>query len=70
MAIANPVNEPPVDPVSVRRPGLHAFYRPLAARKAKKLALNAAMRKLLVVLNTILRNCTIWNSNHAAVTNR
>jgi transposase len=37
--------------------------------KVKKLALVAAMRKLLVILNTMLREGTPWNPDHAALTN-
>jgi transposase len=48
--------------VAVRHnPALRAFYRRLvAAGKAKKLALIAAMRKLLVVLNAIIRDGQPW----------
>jgi transposase len=46
---------------------IRAFYqRLLAAGKPKKLALVAAMRKLLVILNAMLRDGTIWDKNHAA----
>ncbi len=47
-------------PLSIRHnPALRAFYqRPVAAGKAKKLALIAAMRKLLVTLNAILRTAS------------
>jgi transposase len=42
-------------------PVLNAHYaRLLAAGKAKKLALVACMRKLLVILNAMLRNQTSW----------
>ena len=43
--------------------------RPLAPGKPKKLALTAAMRKLLVILNAMLRDRTPWNPDHAAATN-
>ncbi len=44
--------------VAVRHnPALRAFYQRLvAAGKAKKLALTAAMRKLLVILNALVRD--------------
>jgi transposase len=44
---------------------LRAFYlRLVAAGKAKKLALTAAMRKLLVILNAMLRDSTPWRAPH------
>lgn len=44
-------------------PTVRAFYRRLvAAGKPKKLALTACMRKLLTVLNAMLRDRTRWNS--------
>ena len=43
------------------------FYRRLiAAGKPKKVALTACMRKLLVVLNSMLRHGTRWQQQHAA----
>ena len=45
------------------------YQRLLAAGKARKLALTAAMRKLLVILNAMLRDRTSWNPDHAAATN-
>jgi transposase len=46
-------------------PPLRAHYRALLERgKAKKLALVACMRKLLVTLNAILRDNASWNPNH------
>lgn len=46
---------------SRRNPVIAAFYqRLLAAGKCKKLALTACMRKLLVILNAILRERTPW----------
>ncbi len=42
-------------------PKIKAFYQRLvAAGKPKKLALTAAMRKLLVILNAMLRSNTPW----------
>jgi transposase len=46
---------------------LRAFYlRLVAAGKAKKLALTAAMRKLLVILNAILRDRQPWRAPQPA----
>lgn len=51
-------------------PVIRAFDQRLAAAgKARKLALTAAMRKLLVILNAMLRDGTTWNPDHAAATN-
>jgi transposase len=48
---------------------IRAFYQRLvAAGKVRKLALVAAMRKLLVILNAMLRDRTSWNPDHAAAT--
>ena len=48
-------------------PPLRAHYQTLLERgKAKKLALVACMRKLLVTLNAILRDATPWNPNYLA----
>jgi transposase len=54
--------------VAVRHnPALRPFYlRLVAAGKAKKLALTAAMRKLLVILNAILRDRQPWCSAQPA----
>jgi transposase len=42
---------------------IRAFYERLrAGGKAKKLALTACMRKLLVILNAILANGTPWRT--------
>lgn len=46
-------------------PSLRACYQGLLDRgKAKKLALVACMRKLLVILNAMLRDQRPWNSNY------
>ena len=46
-------------------PPIAAFYeRLLAAGKPKKVAMVACMRKLLTVLNAMLRDNTTWNSVH------
>jgi transposase len=46
-------------------PPLRAHYLALLERgKAKKLALVACMRKLLITLNAILRDATPWNPNY------
>lgn len=43
-------------------PVIHAFYeRLLQAGKAKKLALTACMRKLLTILNAMVRDGSVWN---------
>jgi transposase len=52
----------------VRNPVIKAFYqRLIAAGKAKKLAIVAAMRKLLTILNAMVRSGTRWDySLHSA----
>jgi transposase len=46
---------------SRRNPVIRAFYRRLvAAGKPKKLALTACMRKLLTILNAMMRTDTTW----------
>jgi transposase len=48
---------------SRRNPVLSAFYqRLISAGKAKKLALTAVMRKLLTILNAMVRNNTRWQN--------
>lgn len=48
-------------------PPLRAHYQALLARgKAKKVALVACMRKLLITLNAILRDASAWNPNQLA----
>ena len=43
-------------------PVIRAFYQRLcAAGKAKKLALTACMRKLLIILNAMLKHRTPWH---------
>ncbi len=55
---------------SRHNPVIRAFYQRLrASGKAPKLALTAAMRKLLVILNAMLRDGTSWNPHHLATTN-
>ncbi len=50
-----------------RNPVIRAFYhRLLAAGKPKKLALTACMRKLLTILNAMLRTNTTWQQNAEA----
>ncbi len=53
--------------VGVRyNPVLKAFYERLVlAGKAKKVALTACMRKLLVILNAMLKHHTAWNPQNA-----
>jgi transposase len=49
-------------------PRIKAFYqRLLSEGKAKKVALTAAMRKLLTILNTLIKNDELWNENKASV---
>jgi transposase len=46
---------------------IHAFYERLcAAGKAKKVAIVACMRKLLVILNAMIRNQTPWRAAKTA----
>ncbi|MGH7458442.1 MAG: IS110 family transposase, partial [Longimicrobiaceae bacterium] len=48
-------------------PVIRSFYERLLARgKPKKVALVACMRKLLVILNSMLRHNTPWDLQHAA----
>ena len=52
---------------SRHNPVIRAFYQRLvAAGKARKLALTAAMRKLLVILNAMLRDRTAWSPDRTA----
>ncbi len=47
-------------------PLIQAFYlRLCAAGKAKKAALTACMRKLLLILNSMLKHRTAWDPSHA-----
>jgi transposase len=51
-------------------PVLKAFYdRLVAAGKAKKIALTAVMRKLLTILNAMIRNLKPWNPEMELATN-
>jgi len=54
--------------VAVRHnPQLARFYAALlTAGKPKKLALTAAMRKLLTILNALLRDGTPWRAPQSA----
>jgi transposase len=48
-----------------RNPVIRAYYQRLLARgKAKKVALVACMRKLLTILNHLLRTGQRWNAHH------
>jgi transposase len=48
---------------SRRNPIIAAFYqRLLDAGKAKKVALVACMRKLITILNAMMRTMTVWKS--------
>ena len=45
-----------------RNPVIVAFYRRLLdAGKIKKVALVACMRKLLIMVNSMMRTRTVWN---------
>jgi len=47
-------------------PVIRAFYQRLClAGKPKKVALTACMRKLLTILNAMLKQHTVWEPNHA-----
>jgi transposase len=49
------------------QPALRAFYlRLVAAGKAKKLALTATMRKLVVILNALVRDGQPWRAHQSA----
>lgn len=51
-----------------RNPVLRAFYLRLrAAGKKPKIALTACMRKLLIMLNALVRHQTTWSPDPAAV---
>jgi transposase len=54
--------------VAVRcNPVLSNFYnRLLAAGKAKKVALTACMRKMLILLNALLKHNSLWSWNYSA----
>ena len=48
----------------VQKTAIRTFYqRLLAAGKAKKVALVACMRKLLTILNAIVKSGTPWNED-------
>ena len=50
-------------------PVIRDFYqRLLTAGKPKKVALPACMRKLLVILNSMLKSRTLWSAEHASTT--
>ena len=53
--------------VAIRRnPVLQAFYdRLTTAGKPSKLALTACMRKLLVILNALIRTNTLWQPDYS-----
>jgi transposase len=45
-------------------PVLRPFYQGLlSAGKPKKVALTACMRKLLIILNAMVKNHTVWSPN-------
>ena len=41
------------------------YQRLLAAGKLKKVALTACLRKILVILNAMVRDNKMWNENYA-----
>jgi len=43
-------------------PPLAAFYRRLRRGKPAKVALTAVMRKLLTILNAMLKHHTVWSA--------
>lgn len=45
---------------SQRNPDLRTFYQRLIARRPKKLALTAVMRKLVVLANTLIKENRLW----------
>jgi transposase len=48
-------------------PVIRTFYeRLLQAGKPKKVALTAAMRKLLTILNAMVKNNSCWNASQTA----
>ncbi|MFO7741555.1 MAG: IS110 family transposase [Anaerolineae bacterium] len=52
---------------SRHNPVIRAFYeRLLEAGKCKKVALTACIRKLVVILNAMIKNGTMWDPNYAA----
>lgn len=52
---------------SQHNPVIRAFYeRLIEAGKPKKVALTACMRKLLVILNAMVKNGTLWDPNYAS----
>jgi len=45
-------------------PVLRAFYQRLQEKeKPFKVAITACMRKLLTIINTMIKNQTLWNEN-------
>lgn len=47
-------------------PSIKSFYQRLVKKgKKPKVALTACMRKLLTILNTMIKNNTAWNINHS-----
>ena len=61
-----PASSQDVIPAQARNPVIRAFGERLAAQgKKPKVIITACMRKLLVILNTILKNNTPWRDLHA-----
>ncbi len=61
--------QPRISPESLDKHMIREFYqRLLAAGKPKKVALTACMRKLLTILNAMLRANTVWrHTAHAQI---
>ena len=56
---------PPIIVAKKYNPKIKAFYdRLLENGKPKMVALIACMRKLLTILNTMIRNGKMWNEQH------
>ena len=50
--------------LAVVNPTIKAFYQRLLAKgKLKKVALTAAMRKLIIILNTLVRTDQLWRGS-------
>lgn len=51
---------------SIHNPNIKRFYQRLIGKgKKPKVALTACMRKMLTILNTMVRNNTTWNTTHS-----
>jgi hypothetical protein len=50
-------------PFAVQSLGSISYQRLVAAGKPKKVAIVACMRKQLIILNTMVKNGTMWDEN-------